>query len=40
MTIPDGPGRDYPFALAAGLGLNAFLAFTLVAANGLSVPRG
>jgi AGZA family xanthine/uracil permease-like MFS transporter len=30
---------NYPFALAAGLGLNAFVAFTLVGAQGLSFPE-
>ena len=30
---------NYPFAIAAGLGLNAFVAFTLVATNGLSWPQ-
>ncbi|MDP9242462.1 MAG: NCS2 family permease, partial [Actinomycetota bacterium] len=29
---------NYPFALAAGLGLNAFVAFGLVAGHGLSFP--
>ena len=39
MTILMGVVANYPFALAAGLGLNAFVAFTLVAANGLSFPE-
>jgi AGZA family xanthine/uracil permease-like MFS transporter len=39
MTILMGVVANYPFALAAGLGLNAFVAFTLVAANGLSFPQ-
>jgi AGZA family xanthine/uracil permease-like MFS transporter len=29
---------NYPFAIAAGLGLNAFVAFTLVATDGLTWP--
>jgi adenine/guanine/hypoxanthine permease len=36
MTLLMGLYANYPFALAAGLGLNAFVAFTLVAADGLS----
>jgi AGZA family xanthine/uracil permease-like MFS transporter len=36
MTILMGVVANYPFALAAGLGLNAFVAFTLVATLGLS----
>jgi AGZA family xanthine/uracil permease-like MFS transporter len=39
MTILMGVVANYPFALAAGLGLNAFVAFTLVAADGLSFPQ-
>ncbi|MGZ4149992.1 MAG: NCS2 family permease [Actinomycetota bacterium] len=39
MTILMGIVANYPFALAAGLGLNAFVAFTLVAADGLSFPQ-
>ena len=39
MTIAMGVVANYPFALAAGLGLNAFVAFTLVAANGLTFPQ-
>jgi adenine/guanine/hypoxanthine permease len=36
MTLAMGLWANYPFALAAGLGLNAFVAFTLVGAHGLS----
>jgi adenine/guanine/hypoxanthine permease len=36
LTIAMGVFTNYPFAMAAGLGLNAFVAFTLVAAAGLS----
>jgi AGZA family xanthine/uracil permease-like MFS transporter len=36
MTLLMGLYANYPFALAAGLGLNAFVAFTLVGANGLT----
>ena len=39
MTILMGVVGKYPFALAAGLGLNAFVAFTLVVTNGLSFPE-
>jgi AGZA family xanthine/uracil permease-like MFS transporter len=39
MTLLMGVYANYPFALAAGLGLNAFVAFTLVAADGLSWPE-
>jgi AGZA family xanthine/uracil permease-like MFS transporter len=39
MTIVMGVVANYPFALAAGLGLNAFVAFTLVAADGLTFPQ-
>jgi adenine/guanine/hypoxanthine permease len=39
MTLLMGLFANYPFALAAGLGLNAFVAFTLVAADGLSWPE-
>ncbi len=39
MTILMGVVANYPFALAAGLGLNAFVAFTLVATNGLTYPQ-
>ncbi|MGZ4114744.1 MAG: solute carrier family 23 protein, partial [Actinomycetota bacterium] len=38
MTLAMGVFANYPFALAAGLGLNAFVTFTLVATNGLSWP--
>jgi AGZA family xanthine/uracil permease-like MFS transporter len=38
MTLAMGLFANYPFALAAGLGLNAFVTFTLVATNGLSWP--
>jgi adenine/guanine/hypoxanthine permease len=36
LTLAMGLFTNYPFAMAAGLGLNAFVAFTLVAAAGLS----
>ena len=39
MTIAMGLWANYPFAIAAGLGLNAFVAFTLVAGEGLSYPE-
>ena len=39
VTIAMGLYANYPFALAAGLGLNAFVAFTLVVANGLPWPE-
>jgi len=39
MTIAMGLVANYPFGLAAGLGLNAFVAFTLVGAQGLSFPE-
>jgi AGZA family xanthine/uracil permease-like MFS transporter len=39
MTILMGVVGKYPFAIAAGLGLNAFVAFTLVGTNGLSFPQ-
>ena len=39
MTILMGVYGKYPFALAAGLGLNAFVAFTLVAADKLTWPQ-
>jgi adenine/guanine/hypoxanthine permease len=38
MTILMGVVANYPFALAAGLGLNAFVAFTLVGTFGLTWP--
>jgi adenine/guanine/hypoxanthine permease len=39
MTLAMGLYANYPFAIAAGLGLNAFVAFTLVGASGLSWPE-
>ena len=39
MTIAMGLVANYPFAIAAGLGLNAFVAFTLVATAGLTWPE-
>jgi AGZA family xanthine/uracil permease-like MFS transporter len=39
MTILMGVVGKYPFAIAAGLGLNAFVAFTLVAGVGLTYPE-
>ena len=39
MTLLMGIYAKYPFALAAGLGLNAFVAFTLVGADKLSWPQ-
>jgi adenine/guanine/hypoxanthine permease len=39
MTILMGVVGKYPFAIAAGLGLNAFVAFTLVASFGLTFPQ-
>jgi AGZA family xanthine/uracil permease-like MFS transporter len=38
-TIAKGLWANYPFAIAPGLGLNAFVAFTLVAGQGLSYPE-
>jgi AGZA family xanthine/uracil permease-like MFS transporter len=38
MTIGMGLVANYPFALAAGLGLNAFVAFSLVATDHLTWP--
>src|SRR5919202_372315 len=38
MTLAMGLFANYPFAIAAGLGLNAFVAFTLVVADRLSFP--
>jgi adenine/guanine/hypoxanthine permease len=38
-TIAMGLWANYPFAIASGLGLNAFVAFTLVAGQGLSFPE-
>ena len=37
-TIAMGVVGRYPFALAAGLGINAFVAFSLVGADRLSWP--
>jgi len=39
MSIAMGVVGRYPFAIAAGLGLNAFVTFTLVATLGLSWPE-
>ncbi len=39
MTILMGVIGRYPFAIAAGLGLNAFVAFTLVGTLGLTWPQ-
>ncbi len=39
LTLAMGFVTNYPFAMAAGLGLNAFVAFTLVGAAGLSWPE-
>ena len=39
MTLAMGIYANYPFALAAGLGLNAFVTFTLVATLGLTWPQ-
>jgi adenine/guanine/hypoxanthine permease len=39
MTIAMGVIGKYPFAIAAGLGLNAFVTFTLVAQLGLTWPQ-
>jgi len=39
MTLAMGVFGKYPFAIAAGLGLNAFVAFGLVAGAGLSWPE-
>ena len=39
MTILRGVVANYPFALAAGLGLNAFVAFTLVLGDKLTFPQ-
>lgn len=38
-TIAMGLYANYPFAIASGLGLNAFVAFTLVAGYGLTWPE-
>ncbi len=37
MTIAMGVAGNYPFAIAAGLGLNGIVAFTLVLGNGLTL---
>jgi adenine/guanine/hypoxanthine permease len=39
MTLLMGVYANYPFAIAAGLGLNAFVAFTLVVGLGLTFPE-
>jgi adenine/guanine/hypoxanthine permease len=39
LTILMGVIANYPFALAAGLGLNAFVAFTLVGGQNLTFPE-
>ena len=39
MTLAMGLWANYPFAIASGLGLNAFVAFTLVAGSGLTWPE-
>jgi AGZA family xanthine/uracil permease-like MFS transporter len=39
MTIAMGVFANYPFAIASGLGLNAVVAFQLVAGQGLSFPE-
>jgi AGZA family xanthine/uracil permease-like MFS transporter len=39
MTLAMGLYGKYPFAIAAGLGLNAFVTFTLVAQLGLTWPQ-
>jgi AGZA family xanthine/uracil permease-like MFS transporter len=39
LCLAMGLYANYPFAMAAGLGLNAFVAFTLVGALGLSWPE-
>jgi AGZA family xanthine/uracil permease-like MFS transporter len=39
VTILMGVVANYPFALAAGLGLNAFVAFTLVGGQNLTFPE-
>src|SRR5919106_5167281 len=36
LALAGGVFANYPFAMAAGLGLNAFVAFTLVGAAGLT----
>jgi adenine/guanine/hypoxanthine permease len=39
MTLLMGLVSNYPFAIAPGLGLNAFVAFSLVAGDGLTFPE-
>ncbi len=39
MTLAMGIYANYPFAIAAGLGLNAFVTFSLVATLGLTWPQ-
>src|SRR5437763_10948809 len=39
LTIVMGLASNYPFALAAGMGLNAVVAFDLVAGRGLTWPQ-
>ena len=39
MTLAMGIVGKYPFAIAAGLGLNAFVAFTLVGTARADVAR-
>src|SRR5262245_33674822 len=39
LTIAMGLGANYPFAMAPGMGLNAFVAFELVAGRGLTWPQ-
>jgi AGZA family xanthine/uracil permease-like MFS transporter len=39
MTLAMGLYANYPFAIAAGLGLNSFVAFTLVGTLGLTWPQ-
>jgi len=39
MTLAMGLFANYPFAIAAGLGLNGFVTFTLVATLGLTWPQ-
>jgi adenine/guanine/hypoxanthine permease len=39
LTIAMGAATNYPFAMAAGLGINGIVAFTLVLGNGLT-PAG
>src|SRR3989475_12703952 len=39
LSIAMGLARNYPFALATGMGLNAVVAFELVASRGLTWPQ-